>query len=156
MPKAGQVRTPISGFSRAVSLFAVLPLRPAVWQRPGYSLLEVILALAVAALAASLAVPSMLRMIDSWQDRAVVREVVREMGNLRAGAVLSRTGLPRDAIEDALSAAIPDGWELSVSEGFAISPAGLCGAGRIALVSPRGRTVDLRTDAAPSCRLDTA
>lgn len=152
MPKAEQAPTQISGSSGlGHALRRALACAGGKW-RHGYSLIEVVVALAIAALSVSLATPSILRMIDGWQDRSVVRELIRDMGNLRAEAALARTGQAGTAIQAELSASLPSGWQLHVSDGFEIRPAGLCTAGQLQLVSPRGRVVALQ-NTQPSCQL---
>lgn len=63
-------------------------------RQPGFTLLEILVALGIAALFMTLAVPSGMKLYDSMQYRAAVRDVMGTLNAARYAA--ANTGLPQD------------------------------------------------------------
>lgn len=106
----------------------------------GYSLLEVIVVVAILGLAATLSTPSLLRMIAAQQAQQVVRGLVTEFGVLRAEAFIQNTALTAEALEERLSRAAPADWTLQVDDTVRLSGNGYCTAGAITVRSPSSRS----------------
>ncbi|WP_430430715.1 pilus assembly FimT family protein [Oceanicaulis sp.] len=107
--------------------------------RAGYSLLEVIVVVAILGIAATLSGPSIGRMITSQQAQQVVRGVTTEMGALRAEAFLSSASLSAQDVQTRLDAHIPPDWRIEVDEALRVASSGYCTGGVVRLVAPSGR-----------------
>jgi prepilin-type N-terminal cleavage/methylation domain-containing protein len=107
--------------------------------RAGYSLLEVIVVVAILAIAATVSGPSIGRMITSQQAQNVVRGVATEMGALRAEAFLSSTRFNAQEAQGRLSQSAPSDWLIEVEDSVSIGPGGYCTPGAVVLISPSGR-----------------
>lgn len=121
--------------------------------RPGYSLLEVLMAVAIIALAAAISIPAILAGFERYERRQAVSQVRAALIDLRTDAVLDGAALTLaegDPLGD--DGALPNGWRVRAATPVAISPAGLCDSARLTLVSPRGRATPLAI-AAPDCAL---
>lgn len=107
--------------------------------RAGYSLLEVIVVVAILGVAATVSGPSIGRMITSQQAQQVVRGVATEMGALRAKAFLSSRSLSAEDVQTQLDAHIPSDWRIEVGETLRVASSGYCTGGEVRLVAPSGR-----------------
>lgn len=107
--------------------------------RAGYSLLEVIVVVAILAVAATLSGPSIGRMISSQQAQQVVRGVATEMSALRARAFLNSTAFNAEDVQAHLDAHIPSDWRIEVDEGLRVATSGYCTAGQVRIIAPSGR-----------------
>ncbi len=113
--------------------------------RPGYSLLEVLIAVAIIALATAMAVPGLLNGLEAREASGYFRVVEARLRALRLEAALDARAIQ---LEDAdLQAALPPvgrGWSLATTGQLAISPAGRCLEGEaplhIVLTAPGGRS----------------
>lgn len=105
--------------------------------RAGFTLLEVLLALAVAALAASLAVPSIVRALDSNADQRAAFHFQRLVMDRRAEALreerpvmLVSTGQQADQSDEdgpiVYEMKLDDGWTYRLAQPLTVSPRGLC------------------------------
>jgi general secretion pathway protein H len=107
--------------------------------RAGYSLLEVIVVVAILGIAATVSGPSIGRMISAQQAQQVVRGVAAEMGALRAEAFLNNTALSADDVQTRLDAHIPPDWRIEVDETLYLASSGYCTGGGVVLFAPSGR-----------------
>jgi prepilin-type N-terminal cleavage/methylation domain-containing protein len=107
--------------------------------RSGYSLLEVIVVVAILGIAATASGPSIARMIATQQAQQVVRGVATEMGALRAEAFLNSTPLRSQDIQTRLDAHIPSDWRIVVDDTLHIAASGYCSAGGVVIFSSAGR-----------------
>ncbi|AZU03110.1 hypothetical protein X907_0563 [Glycocaulis alkaliphilus] len=113
--------------------------------RPGYSLLEVLIAVAIIALAAGMAVPGLLGGLEAREASGYFRTAEARLRALRMEAALDARAIQ---LEDAdLNAALPppgQGWSLAATGQLAISPAGRCLEGEVpvhlVLSAPGGRS----------------
>ena len=87
--------------------------------RAGYSLMEVLIVVAILGVAATLSAPSISRMIAGQQARQVVRSLVTEFGAIRADAFIQSQSFDADAISSRLSEHAPDGWRVSAARTMA-------------------------------------
>lgn len=123
--------------------------------RTGYSLLEVIVVVAILGLAATVSTPSLLRMIASQQAQQVVRGIVTEFGALRAEAFIQNTVFTAEALEERLSLAAPADWTLQVDDSVMLSGNGYCSAGSITVQSPSARRWTIQVNEG-DCELGSA
>ena len=123
--------------------------------RAGYSLMEVLIVVAILGVAATLSAPSISRMIAGQQARQVVRSLVTEFGAIRADAFIQSQSYDADAISSRLSEHAPDGWRVIVDQGLRLAASGYCTPGRISIEGPDGRNWDLQV-AQGDCAIDRA
>ncbi|QDA56945.1 prepilin-type N-terminal cleavage/methylation domain-containing protein [Thermomonas aquatica] len=118
----------------------------------GFTLLEMIVVLAILGLATALVAPSALRGIDSWRRRAELDSLLDQIralpGNARASGraiVLSDGALKsKDA-----PLRIASGWTLSVPTPWKVNANGVCLGGQVSIGNSYGsRTIVV---AAPFC-----
>lgn len=124
--------------------------------RPGYSLLEVLLAVALIALVTAIAAPSLISGLERREARLALTALEAGITGLRYDAVLAAA--PLDIAPEALTAhfpALPAGWRVIAEAPFHISAAGLCSGALLTLAAPDGRLWRRRA-AAPDCTLEQA
>jgi prepilin-type N-terminal cleavage/methylation domain-containing protein len=108
--------------------------------RAGYSLLEVIVVVAILGVAATLSGPSIARMISAQQAQQVVRGLATEFGAIRSDAFIGSVAYDADALRQRLSDAAPQGWVVDVEESVSLSASGYCSPGLVQIISPAGRS----------------
>lgn len=101
--------------------------------RAGYSLLEVMVVVAILGVAATLSGPSIARMISAQQAQQVVRGLATEFGAIRSDAFIGSVAYDADALRQRLSDATPQGWLVDVEESVSLSANGYCTSGSIQL-----------------------
>ncbi len=119
----------------------------------GFTLLEMIVVLAILGLSAALVGPSMLRGIDSWQRQAAMDGLLDQLralpGKARASGkpiMVSDATLADDAKPPLR---IDSDWTLSVPEPWSVTANGVCEGGEVIVANAFGeRTVRV---AAPFC-----
>lgn len=118
----------------------------------GFTLLEMIVVLAILGLSAALVGPSMLRGIDSWQRQAAMDGLLDQLRALPGKARAS--GKPILVSDATLADARPplridSDWTLSVPEPWSVTANGVCGGGELIVANAFGeRTISV---AAPFC-----
>ena len=105
----------------------------------GYSLLEVIVVVAILGVAATLSGPSISRMITGQQARQVVRGLVTEFGAIRADAFVRSESYDAAAIQARLSERAPSDWRVDVNDALSVTPSGYCTPGQLSVEAPNGR-----------------
>ena len=105
----------------------------------GYSLLEVIVVVAILGVAATLSGPSVSRMITGQQARQVVRGLVTEFGAIRADAFIQTRSYNSADIQTRLSEHAPLEWRVEVDESLSLAPSGYCTPGLLTIEAPSGR-----------------
>ncbi len=123
--------------------------------RAGYSLLEVLLSVALIALAGAIAAPSFIAALDRRQADLALAALETGMTGLRQKAALRAAPLeigPGNV--SAYFTDLPDGWEVEAEGALSLSAGGLCdGPVRLTLTSPDKRQWH-RLPARPDCRLE--
>tara|TARA_R110001606_G_scaffold110684_4_gene236873 strand:- start:2418 stop:2795 length:378 start_codon:yes stop_codon:yes gene_type:complete len=122
--------------------------------RSGYSLLEVLLAVALIALVSTIAAPSLINGLKQREVRLALTALEAGMTGLRYDAVLAAA--PLEVAPEALTARFPDlppGWRVTAEAPLRVSAGGLCDGGEFTLVAPDGRLWHRRA-AAPDCALE--
>ncbi len=140
MRKGAQAPMPIS-VARRTSL------------RSGYTLIEVVIAVAIAATVIALSAPSLIRSIERAQERQIIAGVISTVNDLRAQSVLDSRDMDSETLTANLRDVLPEGWVLRVPEGFQLSRAGFCTGGEIRLETPRARVVVLNPRPQTPCTL---
>lgn len=123
--------------------------------RAGYSLLEVLVVVAIMGVAATLSGPSVTRMIESQQARQTVRAVVTGFGALRADAYIQSRPYAAETLSAQLTGAAPEAWQVRVADSVTLAASGYCTPGLIEIVAPDGRSWLLRV-AQGDCTLSRA
>lgn len=121
-------------------------------RRDGFTLLEMIVVLAILGLATALVAPSMLRGIDTWRRKAAMDALLDQIRALPGNA--RNAGRPV-LIDDALLASakpplrIEEGWTLSAPKPWRVSANGVCENGDVTVTNRYGeRTIRV---SAPFC-----
>lgn len=122
--------------------------------RPGYSLLEVLLAVALIALVGTLASPSLINSLKQREARLALTALGAGVTSLRYEAVLAAA--PLEIAPEGLTARFPDlpqGWRVTAEAPFHVSAGGLCDGAVLTLAAPDGRLWHRRA-AVPDCALE--
>lgn len=118
----------------------------------GFTLLEMIVVLALLGLIASLVGPSMLRGIDAWRRAAQVDAVIEQIRGLparalAAGRAIEISQVAVDGPQPPLRA--EEDWRLVVPATWSVHATGVCDGGQVQLVNEyTTRTIDV---SAPFC-----
>ncbi len=121
----------------------------------GFTLLELLVVLAVLGLAASLATPALLRTVETWQRQSDIDAVMEQVRGLPGLARSDGRSLVIDDDRLASGSAplwAPDGWTLSAPQPWRVRVDGLCGPGALRMVSDTsGLAIDIVVHA-PFCQ----
>ena len=134
----------------------------------GYTLLEMVVVLAILGLATAMVAPATFRTIQSWRDADEVARVLGDLAALPAlarhegreirlapdsapGMVLPARALPPSESEPESPLALPEGWRLSVDEPLEVRANGACSGTEGTLTTTR-QTIRLRIES-PWCRV---
>lgn len=136
--------------SRAIAVTAFGPSRAT---GAGYTLLELLVVLAILGMVTALAVPPLLRTVEAWQRQADIDAVMEQVRGLpmRARSLGHAIVIDTDSLasgESPLRA--PEGWTLEVPRPWRVNGNGACEAGELRLAS-QGREVPLVVHA-PFCQ----
>lgn len=120
-------------------------------RRSGYSLMEVLVVLAIFALSAAIIMPSTSRMLDQTTAHAVFFEFQRQVSDLRREA--NRTGEPVRIIDPSMTAAEGDrllelrtSWRYTLAPALEIAEGGGCSSASANLIHQDRVVMTLRTD----------
>jgi len=118
----------------------------------GYTLLEMVVVIALIALATALVAPPGMRMIRSWQDATEVSEVIEQIERL-PGAVRA-VGNPLTLTGEAANAPLelPEGWVLILDTPLTVHANGACSNAQARLQTVH-QEIQLRI-AVPFCRVE--
>ena len=122
--------------------------------RSGFSLLEILVVLAIFGLSAALIMPSTSRMLDQATSHAVFFEFQQQVSDLRREA--NRTGLPLQVVEASPSRPSSESdkvrtlllrapWSYTLAPGLDISAGGTCSASSANLINGGRVVMTLRT-----------
>lgn len=120
--------------------------------REGFTLLEMLVVLAIVGLVAAVAVPTTVRGIGSWRRQAQVDAVADQVRGLPGRARASGAGIVvsnETLAGEAPPLRVADGWRLLAPEPLEVTAAGACQGGLLELQGD-GQPVLLRV-AAPFC-----
>ena len=123
--------------------------------RPGYSLLEVLLAVALVALAGAITAPALISGLERREARLALTALEAGVSALRYQAVLSAAPLHLEAGDlTARFPSLPPGWSVTAQTPLRLSAGGLCdGEAWLVLSAPDGGQWRRRA-AAPACALE--
>lgn len=146
MPTSGTCRRTDAG-ARAT------PRGPRAFPSQGFTLLEIIVVLAIMGLVAAVATPAVVRGIDSWRRQAQADALMDQLRGLPSRA--RATGRPIEVSAASLSGDSPPlrvdaGWTLAVPEAWWVQANGVCQGGRVELHGDDGRVLALEATA-PFC-----
>lgn len=117
----------------------------------GFTLIEMMAVLALAALMAGVAIPAMQRWFDSVSERAQLSEVSIQFQRLASrAALLSQTvRLNKASWQDKLGdgeimLALPEGWSIANEKEVIFYHSGVCAGGIVDLKGPHDRNVQLQ------------
>lgn len=118
----------------------------------GYTLLEMVVVLALLGLAVGMTAPAGFRMIGSWREATEVEQVLRQIAALPARARQEGLALTLQAAPaEANVISLPEGWSLEMSAPLRIGSNGACSDAQGRLSTTR-QTVDFHVQA-PFCRI---
>ena len=126
--------------------------------KDGFSLMEVMVTLAIISIVVSLVTASLSNSLQSARFASLSKAAATEVRNYRAKALLlgqsaaivtDTSAKPSSAIKNIWRLPLPEGW---TTEGYAIeiSPSGMCLGGKILMINPKGRRALYRFDP-PEC-----
>lgn len=116
----------------------------------GFTLIEMMAVLTLAALMAGVALPAMQRWFDSISEKAQLTEVAIQFQRLASRAALlsqtvrlDKTNWTNKLGDNEAALALPDGWSLLNETPVVFFHSGVCGGGKIDLLAANGRKVVL-------------
>lgn len=105
----------------------------------GFTLLELLVVLSIMGAVVALAVPAVIRSVDSWQRNAVLDDVAAQARSLPARArmqgrpiVLDDQSVQASGEEDGTATfVLPEGWRISVPDAWRVEANGACSGGQL-------------------------
>ena len=122
----------------------------------GYTLLEMVIVLAVMALATAMVAPASYRMIGTWREAGEVEQVMAQLAALPVKARVDGRELrlqPEDGEALAKLVQLPEGWQLKLDAPLRVGANGACGGTRGTLRTLR-QTLNFEIDP-PFCKVRT-
>ncbi len=107
--------------------------------RPGYSLLEIVVVVAIIGVAAGVAAPSLIRTIERNEAHAAIRAVDRVIAEARVEAFAMATPVSAAEFSRRIGTALPEGWFYELNGAPRFDESGWCPGGRLVVRSPRDR-----------------
>lgn len=132
---------------------------PAPISAGGFSLLEMLVVLAIAGVIIAVTAPPLSNYLAAASFASEANDLGRRVAELRASALLQQRRIEFPAIDEtgradygALASPPPDGWRI---EGGPIIflPSGACSGGLLTVIEPGGRAASFRFEA-PRCRYE--
>lgn len=119
----------------------------------GFTLLEIIVVLAIMGLVAAVATPAVVRGIDSWRRQAQADALMDQLRGLPSRA--RAAGRPIEVSTDTLATGTPPlrvdpGWTLAVPAPWQVQANGVCQGGQVELHGDDGRVLAMEATA-PFC-----
>lgn len=105
---------------------------------PGFTLLELVVVLAILGLAAALAAPSLMRSVETWQAAAQVDRLAVQIEGLPArararGRPIVLGGKPDPDPDADAPLVVEPGWTVSIPEPWTVQANGFCEGGEVVL-----------------------
>jgi prepilin-type N-terminal cleavage/methylation domain-containing protein len=126
---------------------------PAPGREGGYSLIEIVVSLAILALAGTIIVPGAVEMVERFDSQAKFRMLVDEIEGSRGRAVtLGQLVVLSDATAAGSLPGLPEGWQVTFPTPLVFSPAAVCTGQGAVIVSASGQRQYYALDTA-TCRL---
>lgn len=126
---------------------------PAPGREGGYSLIEIVVSLAILALAGTIIVPGAVEMVERFDSQAKFRMLVDEIEASRGRAVtLGQLVVLSDATAAGSLPGLPEGWQVTFPTPLVFSPAAVCTGQGAVIVSASGQRQYYALDTA-TCRL---
>ena len=119
---------------------------------PGYTLLELVVVMAILAMATAMAAPAGYRMIRSWQEATQVDDVLQQMERLPSAVRASGNPLDVAAEGGIAPVTLPEGWTLRATTPLRVQANGACSEAEAALTTGH-QTVAFKIHA-PFCRVE--
>lgn len=119
---------------------------------PGYTLLELVVVMAILAMATAIAAPPSYRMIRSWQEATQVDDVLQQLERLPGTVRASGRPLEGKANGGIAAVALPEGWSLRMTTPLRVLANGACSDAQGVLTTTQ-QSVDFRI-LAPFCRIE--
>ncbi len=117
----------------------------------GYTLLELVVVMAILAMATALVAPPSYRMIQTWQEATEVQDVIEQIERL-PGTVRARgKPLATDAEDSKVPVDLPQDWTLRMETPLRILANGACSDAQATLITAQ-QSIELRIQA-PFCRV---
>ncbi len=105
----------------------------------GFTLLEVVVVLAIIATIAGVALPNFARMIESYAQKSTLGSITSELGRLSFKAYTqAKPVLLSPEAARALLPSLPADWQISVANPVAIQANGFCGGGDVTVTAKNG------------------
>ena len=122
----------------------------------GFTLLEMLVVMAIIALAAATVVPALSRVVAAVRHSGEAQDIVDQLGQLafRAYSTGKPIVLSDEAQKSAKSAIVemPSGWSLTIARTIHFNAMGLCDGGDVSILAPDGDVTSLHL-AAPDCAI---
>lgn len=109
-------------------------------QTAGYSLIEILVAMSILAVASIMVAPSIASVLEQRERDRVIHQFQSKLTMLRYDAVVTLMSkeIERGPAPHMLATEFSD-WQVVIARGFEISPGGLCSSGAAYVHSPAGR-----------------
>ena len=118
----------------------------------GYTLLEMVVVMAIIAIATAIAAPPSYRMVRSWQEATQVEDVIQQLERLPSTVRASGNPLSADAGGGIDLVNLPQDWALRMDTPLRVQANGACSQAQGTLVTSY-QTVEFRV-LAPFCRIE--
>lgn len=99
----------------------------------GYSLIEVLVAVALLATATAIAIPQLGRLHEARTRENAVAFTIAAVQRLRLDAYVGQRQI--SITSETLRVSLPEGWTIKIDDELVIGPTGYCSGGRIDLLS---------------------
>lgn len=119
-------------------------LNPSARRQAGFSMLEILVALAIMSVVATLVTVSSISMVESMRERTELKSLVNDIEMYRYVALTrdKQVIVASDAALNAQQLNLLPEWQVTATPAIVFSRHGTCTTGAVKMISPRGRTYD--------------